>query len=53
MVKSEPDVKSKVETKSDVKSNKEHQDSNTCDKCPQVLRQPTNHFLGFIQAYII
>ena len=25
------------------------QNSNTCDKCPQVLRQPTNHFLGSIQ----
>ena len=26
-----------------------YQNSNTCDKCPQVLRQPTNHFLGSIQ----
>ena len=26
-----------------------YQDSNTCDKCPQVLRQPTNHFLSSIQ----
>ena len=26
-----------------------YEDSNTCDKCPQVLRQPTNHFLGSIQ----
>ena len=25
------------------------QNCNTCDKCPQVLRQPTNHFLGSIQ----
>ena len=25
------------------------QNSNACDKCPQVLRQPTNHFLGSIQ----
>ena len=25
------------------------QNSNTCDKCPQVLRQPTNHFLGSVQ----
>ena len=26
-----------------------YQDSNTCDNCPQVLRQPTNHFLGSVQ----
>ena len=26
-----------------------YQNSNTRDKCPQVLRQPTNHFLGSIQ----
>ena len=26
-----------------------YQNSNTCDKCPQVLKQPTNHFLGSIQ----
>ena len=26
-----------------------YQNSNTCDKCPQVLRQPTNHFLGSVQ----
>ena len=25
------------------------QNSNTCDKCPQVLRQPTNYFLCSIQ----
>ena len=25
------------------------QNLNTCDKCPQVLRQPTNHFLSSIQ----
>ena len=26
-----------------------YQDSNACDKCPQILRQPTNHFLGSIE----
>ena len=26
-----------------------YQDSNTCDKCPQILRQPTNCFLCSIQ----
>ena len=24
------------------------QNSNTCDKCPQIFRQPTNHFLSSI-----
>ena len=26
-----------------------YQNTNTCDKCPQILRQPTNHFLSSIQ----
>ena len=26
-----------------------YQNSNTCDKCPQVLRKPTNHFIGSVQ----
>ena len=26
-----------------------YQNSNTCDKCPQILRQPTNHFLSSVQ----
>ena len=25
------------------------QNSNTCDKCPQILRQPTNHFFSSVQ----
>ena len=29
------------------------QNSNTCDKCPQVLRQPTNHFLVLFKIHEI